>query len=292
MSPDPDHPEAPPDDAVPGGVLTHRRPVPFRVHQAAFEGPFDLLLGLISKHRLDITEIALAQVTDEFIAHLREAQRAAARAEAEGDRAAAAWLLNELSEFLVVASTLLELKANRLLPAETRSEVEDLEFIEARDVLFARLLQYRAYKQVAAWLADRSGQVSGAVPRMAGLEERFASVLPDLVMDVSPEQLAMVAAGALSPRPEPVVGVGHLHAPTVSVTEQVSLMSARLRSAGRLSFAELIGDASTRLEVVGRFLGVLEMLRSGTVDVTQSAPLGPMEVVWSAPGTGHTGPRD
>ncbi|PKZ42725.1 segregation/condensation protein A [Kytococcus schroeteri] len=277
---------------TPGGVLTHRRPVPFHVHQSAYEGPFDLLLGLIAKHRLDVTEIALAQVTDEFIAHLREAQRAASEAEAGGDRAASAWLLGELSEFLVVASTLLELKANRLLPAETRSEVEDLEFIEARDVLFARLLQYRAYKQVAAWMAERTGQAGGAVPRMAGLEERFAAVLPDLVMTVTPDQLAMVAAGALSPRPEPVVGVEHLHAPTVSVTEQVSLMSARLREAGRLTFAELIGDASTRLEVVGRFLGVLEMLRSGTVDVTQSAPLGPMEVVWSPGATGHTGPRE
>ncbi|QQB65154.1 segregation/condensation protein A [Kytococcus sedentarius] len=273
-------------------MLTHHRPVAFHVHQAAYDGPFDLLLGLISKHRLDITEIALAAVTDEFIAHLREAQQAASQAEAAGDRAASAWLLSELSEFLVVASTLLELKANRLLPAETRSEIEDLEFIEARDVLFARLLQYRAYKQVAGWMAQRSGEAGGAVPRMAGLEERFASVLPDLVMTVSPEQLALIAAGALSPRPEPVVGVDHLHAPTVSVTEQVALMTARLQRAGRLTFAELIGDASTRLEVVGRFLGVLEMLRSGTVDVEQPSPLGPMEVRWTAAGTGQTDPRE
>ena len=277
---------------APGGVLTHHRPVAFHVHQAAYDGPFDLLLGLISKHRLDITEIALAAVTDEFIAHLREAQQAASQAEAAGDRAASAWLLSELSEFLVVASTLLVLKANRLLPAATRSEIEDLEFIEARDVLFARLLQYRAYKQVAGWMAQRSGEAGGAVPRMAGLEERFASVLPDLVMTVSPEQLALIAAGALSPRPEPVVGVDHLHAPTVSVTEQVALMTARLQRAGRLTFAELIGDASTRLEVVGRFLGVLEMLRSGTVDVEQPSPLGPMEVLWTAAGTGQTDPRE
>lgn len=277
---------------TPGGVLTHRRPVPFHVHQEAFDGPFDLLLGLISKHRLDITEIALAQVTDEFIAHLRSAQQAAVQAEAQGDRTASAWLLSELSEFLVVASTLLELKANRLLPVETRGEIEDLEFIEARDVLFARLLQYRAYKQVAAWMAEQSGQAGGAVPRMAGLEERFASILPDLVMTVTPEQLAMVAAGALSPRPEPVVRVDHLHAPTVSVTEQVALMTARLQQAGRLTFADLISDAVTRLEVVGRFLGVLEMLRAGSIDVEQPSPLGAMEVVWTDAGTRQTVPRD
>lgn len=284
---------------TPGGVLTRAPREPFHVHQEAFDGPFDLLLGLIAKHRLDITEIALAEVTDEFVAHLRQAQLAASEAREAGDRKAAQWLLSELTEFLVVASTLLELKARRLLPQEGGAEVEDLEFIEARDLLFARLLQYRAYKEVAAWLQERSEHAGGAVPRMAGLEERFAAVLPDLVMEITPEQLALVAAGALAPRPEPVVGVDHLHAPTVDVAAQVRLMAERLRDAGSLPFAELIADARTRLEVVGRFLGVLEMLRDGSVEVDQPAPLAPMEVRWltgSHPPptarTGQTGPRE
>jgi segregation and condensation protein A len=132
-------------DVVPGGVLTRRGAVtPFEVHLDNFEGPFDLLLGLIAKHKLDITEIALASVTDEFIAHIRRAQ------EAETD-----WDLGQASEFLLVAATLLDIKAARLLPQTSVTDDEDFALIEARDLLFARLLQYRAFKDIAKAFAER-----------------------------------------------------------------------------------------------------------------------------------------
>lgn len=253
-----------------------RRPAnaPFEVHLDVFSGPFDLLLGLISKHKLDITEIALAQVTDEFVAHIR-AQQAAD----EG------WDLSQASEFLLVAATLLDLKAARLLP-RTGDEEEDLELIEARDLLFARLLQYRAFKDVAAWIEDRVARHGRLMPRQAGLEPRFASLLPELVLSVTPEQLAKIAATALTPKPPPTVGVTHLHAPAVSVREQAEVIVQRLRARRAASFRELVADADNTLVVVARFLALLELFRESAVTFDQEEALGELSVTWTGSDAG------
>ncbi|WP_432492160.1 segregation and condensation protein A [Kineococcus gypseus] len=245
----------------------------FEVRLENFAGPFDLLLGLIAKHRLDVTEVSLARVTDDFIAHLRAASAG------EGE-----WDLDEASEFLVVAATLLDLKAARLLPAADVEDPEDLALLEARDLLFARLLQYRAYKQVAAVLGERIERASRRVARAVAVEPRFEKLLPELVLSVSPEQFAAIAARALTPKPVPVVGLDHLHASAVSVREQAALVVERLRRAGHLTFAQIAADAGDgelgTLVVVARFLAVLELFREKRVRLEQPEALGPLTVRW------------
>jgi segregation and condensation protein A len=200
---------------TPGGVITRRGSVtPFEVHLDVFSGPFDLLLGLISKHKLDITEIALAQVTDEFIAHIKAAQSSDTE-----------WDLGQASEFLLIAATLLDLKSARLLPQTGPQDEEDLALIEARDLLFARLLQYRAFKDIAFTFGERMATAGRMTPRQAGLEPQFARLLPELVMGITPEQLAMIAARAMVPKVAPSVGLDHLHAPQVSVREQAGILA-------------------------------------------------------------------
>ena len=184
-----------------------------------FEGPFDLLLGLISKHKLDITEVALSQVTDEFIAYIR------ARAEA--------WDLDQASYFLVVAATLLDLKAARLLPAGEVEDEEDLALLEARDLLFARLLQYRAYKEVAAVFAGRMAVQGRRFPRRVPMEPQFAELLPEVAARPRPGRVRRDRRADARPAP----GAGrpdraHAHAPRTSVREQVGIIAGRLRAAG------------------------------------------------------------
>ena len=229
-----------PDLAAPGGVLTRRSaPTPFEVHLDVFEGPFDLLLGLIAKHKLDITEIALAQVTDEFIAQIRAAQAA-------GD----AWDLSQASEFLLVAATLLDLKAARLLPGSGPEDEEDLALIEARDLLFARLL-------------------------------------PELVMGITPEQLAMIAARAMIPKAPPSVGLEHLHAPHVSVREQAALLVTRLRRDRTCSFRALVADADSTLLIVARFLALLELYKEAVIVFDQAEPLADLTIRWTGTDEGE-----
>ena len=251
----------------------------FAVRLENFEGPFDLLLGLIAKHKLDITEVALSQVTDEFIAHVK----------ALGE----VWDLEQTTSFLLVAATLLDLKAARLLPAADVEDPEDLALLEARDLLFARLLQYRAYKQVAALLAERFELASRRVPRAVAVEPHFERLLPELVLTVSPEQLAAVAARALTPRPEPVVGLDHLHTSAVSVREQAALVVDRLRRSGTATFAELVADAGEgelgTLVVVARFLAVLELFRERRVRLEQPEALGELTVRWEAQAEANRG---
>lgn len=241
----------------------------FEVHLENFSGPFDLLLSLISRHRLDITEVALAQVTDDFIAAVRDAE---ARAEP--------WDLGRLSEFLVVAATLLDLKAARLLPA-TEDDAEDLELLEARDLLFARLLQYRAFKEVAAGIAERLVAQARSVPRAVTLEPQLTALLPELVLQIGPGELAVLAAHALRPRPVPQVDVSHLYTPTVSVREQAGLLAGRLRRAGSSTFRALTGDAGSATVVVARFLALLELYREGAVAFEQMAALGELTIRWT-----------
>ncbi|WP_347060591.1 ScpA family protein [Blastococcus sp. HT6-30] len=252
----------PPADQAAGAA-----PARFTVRLTNFEGPFDLLLQLIGKHKLDVTEIALSTVTDEFIAHLR----------ALGD----VLDLDQASEFLVVASTLLDLKAARLLPVAEVDDEDDLELLEARDLLFARLLQYKAYKQAAAFLRVREAEAARRFPRQAGLEPRFAELVPEVLLDLTPAQFAALAARALAPRVPETVSVSHLHAPPVSVSEQLLLVRNQLLRSGTASFRSLTADCGHTLEVVVRFLALLELYRQQRVVFEQLTPLGELHVRWT-----------
>ncbi|MGL5827906.1 MAG: segregation and condensation protein A [Nocardioides sp.] len=239
----------------------------FAVRLVNFEGPFDLLLNLIARHKLDITEVALSQVTDEFIAHLKSGGQL-------GE-------LEETTSFLVVAATLLDLKAARLLPQGDVEDEEDLALLEARDLLFARLLQYRAFKQVAGVLADRLAAESTRHPRAVGLEERFATLLPEVLIGLGAEQFAGLAARALQPKPSVEVSLHHIHAPRVSVREQAAVVVDRLRRAGAMSFRSLCGDAPDLPTTVARFLALLELFREGGVAFDQVTPLGELTIRWT-----------
>lgn len=240
----------------------------FRVELANFEGPFDLLLSLIAKHELDITEVSLSRVTDEFIAHL------AAMEEYELDVA---------SEFIVVAATLLDMKIVSLLPQGDYVDAEDVAVLEARDLLFARLLQYRAFKEASAWLAGRLEAEAGRHARSVPLEARFRERAPELVWTLSAEDFAALAAIALAPREIPTVRLDHLHAPLVSIREQAAVLVDRLRDAGRpMGFAELIADAGAKGVVVARFLAVLELYRRAAISFEQDSPLGELRIEWDA----------
>ncbi|MFE0091535.1 segregation and condensation protein A [Streptomyces sp. NPDC058991] len=239
----------------------------FTVRLANFEGPFDLLLQLISKHKLDVTEVALSKVTDEFMAHIR----------AMGPD----WDLDQTTEFLVVAATLLDLKAARLLPAAEVEDEADLALLEARDLLFARLLQYRAYKQVAEIFSGRLDEESRRYPRTVGLEDHHAELLPDVVISIGAEGFAKLAVKAMQPRPKPQVYVDHIHAPLVSVREQAEVVVALLRERGRASFRELTDGVTDTLTVVARFLALLELYRERAVVLDQEDALGELVVTWA-----------
>lgn len=239
----------------------------FKVRLANFEGPFDLLLQLISKHKLDVTEVALSKVTDEFMAHIR----------AMGPD----WDLDQTTEFLVVAATLLDLKAARLLPAAEVEDEADLALLEARDLLFARLLQYRAYKQIADIFDRRLDDEARRHPRTVGLEPQHAELLPEVVISIGPEGFAELAVKAMQPKPKPQVYVDHIHAPLVSVQEQAGIVVARLRELGEASFRALIEDTDDTLTVVARFLALLELYREKAVALEQEAALGELTVRWT-----------
>jgi segregation and condensation protein A len=241
----------------------------FDVHLDVFEGPFDLLLNLIAKHKLDVTEVALSQVTDEFIAHIRAA--------------GAAWDLGQATEFLVVAATLLDLKAARLLPAGEVDDEEDVALLEARDLLFARLLQYRAYKEAAAILGGLLADESRRFPRAVSLEPAYAAAVPDVLIGIGLDRFAELAVRALTPREPALVAVDHVHHARISVREQAVLLAQRLAAMGAASFRTLVADCRETVEVVARFLALLELYREGHVAFEQIVPLGDLQCRW----TGH-----
>lgn len=243
----------------------------FNVRLTNFEGPFDLLLQLISRHKLDITEVALSTVTDEFITHIRESQ---------SERAPNRWDLDQTSQFIVVAATLLDLKAARLLPQGEVEDAEDLALLEARDLLFARLLQYRAFKQVSAWIAGTMAAEADRHPRPGGLEDQFARLLPEVRITITAERLAWLAGRAMTPRVAEQVSLVHLHQVRVSVREQADIIVGRLRTSRALSFRDLVADAGERLVVVARFLALLELFREAAVTFQQLAPLGDLTIRW------------
>ena len=239
----------------------------FSVRVGDFEGPFDLLLTLISRRKLEVTELALHEVTDEFIAYIK----------AQGP----GWNLDEASSFLVVAATLLDLKAARLLPSGEVEDEEDLALLEARDLLFARLLQYRAFKDVASLIATHMSRASRQVPRTVGLEPHFAALLPEVLIPLGPLEFALLAAKALAPKPEPVVATSHLHIQRVSVREQALVIADRLRRVRTATFRTLVSDCDTTLLIIGRFLALLELYREAMVAFEQITPLGDLTIRWT-----------
>ena len=274
-----------PDDAVavtdaPGGAPEEGDG--FRVSLEVFDGPFDLLLNLIGKHELDITEIALSVVTDEFIAYLSSIE---GQGLIELDRA---------SEFLVVAATLLDLKVASLLPQGEVVDAEDVALLEARDLLFARLLQYRAFKQASAWFAERLEAEGSRHPRQVPLDPKYRDRTPDLVWTLSASDFAALAMLAFAPREIPVVGLDHLHAPLVSIREQAAIVVALLRDGtgtgsgngtggAARSFRELVAGVdveSQRGVIVARFLAILELFKQGFVDLDQPRTFADIQIVW------------
>jgi segregation and condensation protein A len=239
----------------------------FTVRLHNFTGPFDLLLQLIGKHKMDVTEVALHQVTDEFIAYIR----------AMGDD----WDLDEASEFLLIAATLLDLKAARLLPAAEVEDEEDLALLEARDLLFARLLQYKAFKEAAAHLAELEAAGAKRWPRQVTLEARYAEALPDLVLGIGAQRLFKLALKQFLPKPgPPEVSIAHIHQVRVSVREHATLLRDRLSRAGSATFSLLIADCESTLEIVARFLALLELYREGLVEFEQPVSLEELTVRW------------
>jgi segregation and condensation protein A len=237
----------------------------FEVSQAAFSGPFELLLSLIARKQLDITELALGEVADDFIAYLR----------------AAGFDLDRATEFLVVAATLLELKAVRLLPVEVRGDdEEDLALLEARDLLFARLMQYRAYKRAAALFAGLEQLETRFIPRQVALEARFAAALPDVVLGIDPATFAALAAVVRAPKPAPLVETDHIHAPRVDVRAHARVVIERLRMLGTATFTMLCTGCTETIEIVARFLALLELGREGRVSFEQPVALGELTVRW------------
>ncbi|TDO52361.1 condensin subunit ScpA [Kribbella sp. VKM Ac-2527] len=247
----------------------------FSVHLVNFEGPFDLLLQLISKHKLDITEIALSQVTDDFIAHIK----------ALGSE----WDLDQTSEFLLIAATLLDLKAARLLPQGDVEDAEDLALLEARDLLFARLLQYRAFKQIAGLIQQRMADEGRRFPRAVGMEPRFAELLPEVLLGVDPAGFAALAAAAMAPKNKLPEGVSlaHLHAPRVTVREQALVIVDRLRRQRSTTFRALVSDSPDTVTTVCRFLALLELFREAAVTFDQVTPLGELTIRWTGSDEGE-----
>lgn len=249
--------------------ITDGRVAGFSLHLENFDGPFDLLLQLISRHKMDITEVALGAVTDEFIAYIKQLESSEN-----------GWDLDKTTEFLVVAATLLDLKAAKLLPSGEVDDEADLALLEARDLLFARLLQYRAFKEIAAIFSARIEREEKSFPRTVALEPHFAQLLPEVLIGVGAQRFAAIANRLLTPKTTPVFSIDHLHRPLVSVAEQASKVVEQLRRAGRVTFRALIADADSTLVIVARFLSLLELYREGVVRFEQVVSFGELQITW------------
>ena len=255
--------------ASPAQSISEGRVAGFSVHLENFDGPFDLLLQLISRHRMDITDVAIATVTDEFITYIRELEKTEA-----------GWKLDHASEFVVVAATLLDLKAARLLPSGQIDDEEDLALLEARDLLFARLLQYRAFKEIASILSERILEQEKTFARSVSLEPVFAALLPEVLIGVTPERFAAIANRVLTPKSAPTLSVEHLHLPLVSVAAEALAVVSALRRHKTMSFRALVSDAENTLVVVARFLALLELFKEGSVRFEQVIALGELQITW------------
>ena len=261
--------EISPPTPIGASSITDGRVAGFSLHLENFDGPFDLLLQLISRHKMDITEVALGVVTDEFIAYIKQLESSEN-----------GWDLDKTTEFLVVAATLLDLKAAKLLPSGEVDDEADLALLEARDLLFARLLQYRAFKEIAAIFSARIEREEKSFPRTVALEPHFAQLLPEVLIGVGAQRFAAIANRVLTPKTTPVFSIDHLHRPLVSVAEQASKVVEQLRRAGRVTFRALIADADSTLVIVARFLSLLELYREGVVRFEQVISLGELQITW------------
>ena len=269
MAPSPDDASPSRDRAPEASAPEASSPEPgFRVSLAGFDGPFDLLLTLLGRHELDITEISLSKVTDEFISYLKGLD-----AEEE---------LEQASEFLVVAATLLDMKVAGLLPQGELVDAESVALLEARDLLFARLLQYRAFKEVSAWFERSLRREDRRHVRAVRLDEKYRNAVPELVWTLSKDDFAAIALMAFTPKEIPHVGLDHLHAPLVSIREQAAAVVTLLRAAGTLSFRELVAGTTQTGVVVARFLAVLELYRHAALSFEQLEPLGELTLRWPA----------
>lgn len=249
--------------------ITDGRVSGFSLHLDNFDGPFDLLLQLISRHKMDITDIALGAVTDEFISYIKQLENSEN-----------GWDLDKTTEFLVVAATLLDLKAAKLLPSGQIDDEADLALLEARDLLFARLLQYRAFKELSAIFSERIEREERSFARLVALEPHFAQLLPEVLIGVGAQRFAVIANRVLTPKTTPTFSIEHIHRPLVSVAEQALKVVEHLRRATRVSFRGLIADADSTLVVVARFLALLELYKEGVVRFEQVVSLGELQISW------------
>jgi len=254
---------------APAASITDGRVSGFSLHLDNFDGPFDLLLQLISRHKMDITEIALGTVTDEFISYIKQLENSEN-----------GWDLDKTTEFLVVAATLLDLKAAKLLPSGQIDDEADLALLEARDLLFARLLQYRAFKELSAIFAERIEREEKSFARLVALEPHFAQLLPEVLIGVGAQRFAAIANRVLTPKTNPTFSIEHIHRPLVSVAEQALKVVEHLRRVSRVTFRALIADADSTLVVVARFLALLELYKEGVVRFEQVISLGELQISW------------
>ena len=266
---------------TPAPSITDGRVAGFSVHLTNFDGPFDLLLQLISRHKMDITEIALGAVTDEFIAYIKDLEKSD-----EG------WDLDKTTEFLVVAATLLDLKAAKLLPSGEIDDEADLALLEARDLLFARLLQYRAFKEIASIFSERIEREEKTFARIVALEPHFAQLLPEVLIGVGAERFAAIANRVLTPKSAPTFTIDHLHRPLVSVAEEATRVVEHLRRTGRATFMAMIEGAESTLVIIARFLSLLELYREGVVRFEQMVSLGELQITWVGTATGEVAVSD
>jgi len=261
--------------------ITDGRVAGFSLHLSNFDGPFDLLLQLISKHKMDITEIALGAVTDEFIAYIKQLENADS-----------GWDLDKTTEFLVVAATLLDLKAAKLLPSGQVDDEADLALLEARGLLFARLLQYRAFKEIASIFTERIDREEKSFARLVALEPHLAQLLPEVLIGVGAQRFAAIANRVLTPKTSPVFSIDHLHQPTVSVAEQASKIVEQLRRTSRMTFRGLTADAENTLVVIARFLALLELYKEGVIRFEQMISLGELQITWVGTAQGEVSVSD
>ncbi|HEX2294602.1 MAG TPA: ScpA family protein [Actinomycetota bacterium] len=238
----------------------------YEVKLEVFEGPIDLLLHLITRQRVDIYDVSLARITEEYLAAISDLDGAD---------------LETATGFLVVAATLLELKSARLLPGRGGDE-EEAHLLEERDLLLARLVECSTFREAGAWLARGLEAGSAAHGRTAGLEERFVDLAPKVVLKTTPERLAALAATALAPRPEPEVDVSHLAPIRATVRDAILEVAGLLRGRGEpTGFRELCSGAPERIDVVVRFLALLELFKAGAVDLVQVDRFGDIRATWT-----------
>jgi segregation and condensation protein A len=251
--------------------------MPYEVQTPVFEGPFDLLLHLILAEQVDLYDVSLATIVDSYLVELARMD--------ELD-------LDVASEFLLIAATLVELKSRRLLPSADELDLDDeLALWEERDLLLHRLVECKTFKEAAVALAVIAGEAGRSVGRTVGVDERYLGLMPDLLAGVTPDDVRRAYLRAVAPRPTPRVDLDHVAPIRASVTDAIAELVDELPRVGRISFRALTADLIERLEVVVRFLAILELFKVGLVDLDQPRTFGDIEIVWVGEGGGEGADR-